>query len=97
MDKKEIKRKFKKYQWVILLAVTILFSMWIYGMTTHYFPEPISLGGGQYIDIATGVVIIGLLLSGVVLAFIFKKNRGEIGTGEFVKIKVSKKKESKKR
>lgn len=89
------KMKIKKYHWAILLVISIFIAMYIYGMTKHYFPEPLHMGFGQYTDIATGIMIIGLLLSGVFLTRIFKKEKGTIGTGEYEKIKMTQKKKSK--
>jgi len=86
MKKKDIRKKIKKNQWIILLAITIVVAMYIYGMTSHYFPFPVHLGFGQYMDISTGVVIIGLLLSGVILNYIFKTRRDRISTGEYQSI-----------
>lgn len=93
-----MKRKIKKYEWVILLALSVFAAMYIYGMTKYYFPEPIHLGFGHYIDLATGIVIVGLLLSGLILSILFKKERNVIGTGEYEKIRTGiKKKKPKKK
>jgi len=72
---KKLKRKIKKYHWLIILCLTILMSMYIYGMANHYFPDPIHLGAGQYLDLATGIVIGALVLSGTVITIIFKKRK----------------------
>lgn len=76
MKKRKLKRKIKKYHWIIILAFTVVLAMYIYGMTAHYFPEPLSLGAGQYFDIGKGITIVGLLLAGVILTKIkIKKKR----------------------
>jgi len=67
------KIKIKKYHWLIVLGVTTFIAMYIYGMTKVYFPEPLDIGFGQYLDIATGVIIISLLFSGYIIAILFKK------------------------
>ena len=72
-----IKRKVKKYHWIIILALGTLASMYIYGMTRIYFPTPVPIGWGQYLDIATGIVIIGLLLSGAIIRILFKKDKNK--------------------
>jgi len=68
-------RRMKKYQWLIVLMLTVFAAMYVYGMSNHYFPEPVPLGGGQYIDIATGVIIISLLFAGFVIGILFKKKK----------------------
>lgn len=94
--KKNIKTKLKEYQWVTILIISIFIAMYVYGMVKIYFPDPIHIGVGQYLDIATGVTIVGLLLSGIILTIIFKKNKREIGTSEYTTIKRKKKKKVKK-
>lgn len=59
---------------VIILIITTLFTMWLYGMAKVYFPDPIYLGAGQYIDIATGIIIIAFFIFGTVLSLKFKSN-----------------------
>ena len=72
---KNLKRKMKKYKWVIILILTTLAAMYIYGMATVYFPDPIHLGAGQYLDLATGIVIISLILSGFIITILFKQKK----------------------
>lgn len=72
MDK-GIKRKVKKYHWLVTLMVTVVISMWIYGMVRVYFPDPLDIGFGQYMDLGTGIVIFTLVISGFIVAAIFKK------------------------
>lgn len=60
---------------VIILIITVVFTMWLYGMATVYFPEPIHLGLGQYIDIGTGVIIIALFMFGIIISMKFGKKR----------------------
>ena len=72
MDK-NIKRKVKKYHWLITLLITVGISMWIYGMVRIYFPDPLYLGFGQYADLGTGIVIFTLVISGFIVAAIFKE------------------------
>ncbi len=73
MKKKTIKKKLEKHQWICILAITVIVAMYIYGMVKHYFPDPVHIGLGQYIDIATGVIILALLFSSFIFAIIFKK------------------------
>jgi len=75
MKRKNIKKKMKRCRWLIILAITTFIAMYIYGMTTIYLPDPIHIGAGQYLDIGTGVIIISLLLSGFIIASIFKKKK----------------------
>lgn len=70
-----IKRKMKKYHWLIILSITVFITMYVYGMTRAYFPDPIYMGAGQYLDIGTGIVIVGLLLLGAIIAILFKKKK----------------------
>ena len=74
MDK-NIKRKVKKYQWLITLAMTVVVSMWVYGMVRVYFPDPMDIGFGQYLDLGTGIVIFTLVISGFIVAALFKTNK----------------------
>ena len=75
MKRKNIKRKMKKHHWLIVLCITTVIAMYIYGMTKVYFPDPVHIGAGQYLDIATGIIIVSLLFSGFIIAIIFKKKR----------------------
>ena len=74
MDK-NIKRKVKKYHWLITLTITVVVSMWIYGMVRVYFPDPVDIGFGQYLDLGTGIVIFTLVISGFIVAALFKTNK----------------------
>lgn len=76
MKRKNIKKKMKRCRWLILLVITTFIAMYIYGMTKIYLPEPIHIGAGQYLDIATGVIIVSLLFSGFLIASILKKKKG---------------------
>lgn len=60
---------------IIILGLTVLFTMYLYGMVSIYFPKPIHLGAGQYIDIATGITLIGLFIFGIFLATQFKQKK----------------------
>ena len=77
MDKKTKKKRkrMKKYYWLIILVITTLTTMWVYGMTTIYLPEPLDIGFGQYLDIGTGIIIVSLLLVGFIIGVIFKKQK----------------------
>ncbi len=75
MKRRNLKRKVKKYRWIIVLIITVIGAMYVYGMAKHYFPEPMYLGVGQYMDIATGIIIVGLLLAGTLTTTLFKKNK----------------------
>jgi len=78
MEGRNIKRRMKKYHWLIILCITTLVAMYIYGMTKIYFPEPLDIGFGQYLDLGTGIVIFCLVISGFIIAIIFKKNKKEV-------------------
>ena len=75
MKRMNLKRKIKKFKWVIILILTTLTAMYVYGMTIVYFPEPVHLGAGQYLDLATGIVIVVLLSSGTIITIILKKRK----------------------
>jgi len=89
---KNINKKLKSYQWIIILLISIALAMWVYGMAGHYFPDPLHIGFGQYVDIATGITIFGLLLVAIIITIVFKKNKREIGMGEYTRIRSENKK-----
>lgn len=72
-NKKKGSQRANKTQWVIITIFTVIVTMYIYGMTTIYFPNPVHLGGGQYFDLGIGVVIFGLLLSGFIITIMVNK------------------------
>lgn len=45
--------------YTIFVTIWVLFVMWLYGMADTYFPDPIHIGFGQYLDIAQGIIILG--------------------------------------
>lgn len=67
------KNQKEKLNFVIMFSVILFFIMYIYGMAGTYFPEPILLGRGQYLDLSIGIIMVGLLLLGILLAIFFKK------------------------
>ncbi len=74
-DKKQQKKRVKKYQWLIVLIITTVIAMYLYGMTEVYFPDPIPIGFDQYLDIGVGIVIFCLVISGFIVAAIFGKDK----------------------
>lgn len=89
--KKSTKKKLKEYQWICFLVISVVVAMYVYGMAAHYFPEPVHLGAGQYLDIAAGITITGLLLSAVIITVVFKKEKKEIKSKEYIAVKRKKK------
>ncbi|KKL15060.1 hypothetical protein LCGC14_2509390 [marine sediment metagenome] len=75
MSNRRIKKKVKKYHWLIILVLTTVTSMWIYGMVKIYYPTPIYIGFGQYLDLGTGIVIFTLILVGFVIGILFKQKK----------------------
>ena len=75
MVNRNIRRKVKKYHWLIILLITTITSMWIYGMVKIYYPAPIYIGFGQYLDLGTGIVIFTLILSGFMIGILFKQKK----------------------
>ena len=73
--KENVKKRMKKYHWLIVLCITTVTAMYVYGMTKIYLPDPLYIGFGQYLDLATGVIVISLILSGFVIGAIFKKKK----------------------
>ena len=69
--KKETKMSF--LHWTIFTLIYIIFLMWLSGMGQHYFPEPIHVGVGQYFDLSTGVLILGISIYITIATVIFKK------------------------
>ncbi|KKK44091.1 hypothetical protein LCGC14_0931900 [marine sediment metagenome] len=72
-SKKRGLQRANKTQWVIITIFTVVITMYIYGMTKIYFPTPVHLGGGQYLDLGIGVVVFGLLLSGFIITIMVNK------------------------
>ncbi len=75
MEGKNIKKRVKKYHWLITLAITVVVSMWVYGMVRVYFPDPLDIGFGQYMDLGVGIIIFVLVISGIIINVIFKKEK----------------------
>ena len=61
-----------------VFAIIIFLTMYVYGMANVYFPEPVSVGAGQYLDISSGVTVVGLFLVGLLLALFFRKEMKKI-------------------
>ena len=77
MTNKSMRRKIRRYHWLIILMITTITSMWIYGMVKIYYPDPIYIGFGQYLDLGTGIVIFTLILAGFIIGILFKKKKGD--------------------
>jgi len=75
VEGRNIKKRVKKYHWLIILCITTFITMYVYGMTRVYFPEPLYMGFGQYLDLSVGIIIFTLILSGFVVGVIFKKEK----------------------
>ncbi|KKL99094.1 hypothetical protein LCGC14_1817810 [marine sediment metagenome] len=75
LNRRRIKKKVKKYHWLIILIVTTITSMWIYGMVKVYYPDPLYIGFGQYLDLGTGIIIFSLILSGFVVGIFFNQKK----------------------
>lgn len=52
-------RSFTKF--LLVNVIWIIFTMYLYGMSLHYFPEPIHVGFGQYFALSEGVILLGFL------------------------------------
>ena len=76
-NKNKKKRKVKKYHWLIVFSITIVFTMWLYGNIGYYLPNALYIGMGQYLDIGTGITITSLLVFGFIIGMIFKKNKNK--------------------
>lgn len=62
-----------------MVFIVILFLiMYVYGMANTYFPDPMYMGSGQYLDISVGITVIGLVIFGLILAVFFKKEMAKI-------------------
>lgn len=75
MEGRNVKKRVKKYHWLIILCITTFTTMYVYGMTRVYFPDPLYIGFGQYLDLSVGIIIFTLILSGFVVGVIFKKEK----------------------
>ncbi len=65
-------------QWVIITIITVITTMYLYGMAKTYFPNPVHLGGGQYFDLGMGIIIFGILVSGFLITIIANKLKRKI-------------------
>ena len=66
--------KVKRYHWLIALLTTTFVAMYVYGMTAVYLPDPLYIGFGQYLDVGTGIAIFCLVLSGIFVGMLFRKD-----------------------
>ena len=60
-------------RWIIITLLTVVATMWLYGMTKIYFPTPVHLGGGQYFDVGMGIIVFGILLFGFLITIMVNK------------------------
>lgn len=58
---------------ILFSIIFIGLMMWLYGMSAAYFPDPIHIGFGQYIDIGTGIVWGGIMLYSIISILVFKR------------------------
>ena len=72
----EVKKKF--LQFLIFTVFYAIFLMWVSGMTAHYYPEPIGIGWGQYIDLQIGLLIIGGTLYFMIMTLILRKTKRRV-------------------
>ena len=72
-SKKETNPEINVKRWVIITILTVVATMWLYGMTKVYFPTPVPLGGGQYFDLGMGIIVFGILLCGFLITIIANK------------------------
>ena len=62
----------------IVFFFILILVMYVYGMANTYFPNPILIGAGQYLDLSAGIAITGILFFGILLAIFFKKEMRKI-------------------
>ncbi|MHA1251741.1 MAG: hypothetical protein ACTSRP_17255 [Candidatus Helarchaeota archaeon] len=76
-QKKKTKKigKEKILHFLIFTVIYVIFVMWISGMGQHYFPQPIHVGFGQYLDLQVGIYLIGLGLYFPLAMLIYKKSK----------------------
>lgn len=75
-SRKKAPRQPKSYKKEIIFTIFYTIGlMYLYGMTRIYFPEPLHLGAGQYIDIAIEVLFLGLLGYGIILGIMIYKTK----------------------
>ena len=72
-SKKKTNPEINIKRWVVVTIATVIATMYIYGMTKIYFPNPVHLGGGQYFDLGMGIIIFGILLCGFLISVIANK------------------------
>ncbi len=57
----------------------IIVMMYLYGMTEHYYPDPVEFLPGQYIHVGIGIILFGtimfIIISSIFTYFIIKKSR----------------------
>ncbi|GAG57053.1 unnamed protein product [marine sediment metagenome] len=72
-SKKKANPEINIKRWVIITALTVVATMWLYGMTKIYFPTPVHLGGGQYFDLGMGIIVFGILLCAFLVSIMVNK------------------------
>ena len=60
-------------RWIMITILTVVATMYIYGMTKIYFPVPVHVGAGQYFDLGMGIVVFGILLCGFLITIMVNK------------------------
>ena len=61
------------WKWIVFVLFYGIFLMWICGNISHYYPSPIHIGGGQYLDLGIGALIIGGSIFIMIAGILFKK------------------------
>lgn len=66
-------------KWLIITGIYVIFVFVLYGTTSHYFPDPISLGLGLYGDIANAILVAAFAFWAAATGFkiVRMKNRGK--------------------
>lgn len=59
--------------WLFFTVIYIFFIMYLFGMAKVYYPDPIHLGLGQYIDLGAGVIYGGIAIYSTIMVIMFKK------------------------
>ena len=72
-SKKKTNPEINIKRWVIITLLTVGATMWLYGMAKIYFPTPVHVGGGQYFDLGTGIIVFGILSCGLLLTITYNK------------------------
>lgn len=63
------------FKWATITVVYVMLVAILYGTSYYYFPEPISIGFGLYLDISTAVLYTALAIWSVATIVVIKNSK----------------------